>query len=989
MNKLYRNALMAALFWLCSSATLMAQTTSVSGKVTDGGTGEAMAGVNIVVKGRVIGTITNTDGEYNLKVNMAPPFTLVFSFIGYSTQEIEVTNATTTGLDIPMVEQTLLGQEVVVSASRMEESILQSPVSIEKMNILEVQNTPADNYYKGLINMKGLDMTTSSINFQIINARGFNSTGNTRFVQLTDGMDTQAPALNFPIGNLNGPSELDVESVEFIPGAASALYGPNAFNGILLVNSKSPFEYQGLSAFAKYSMNHIGGGSFLDNGGQPGPIGPGSAQPMWEGAMRYAKAFNNRFAFKLAVSYSKATDWYGTNMRDKNPERNPGLTTNPGADLVHAFGDEVATSLGLVKLSLAGPLASTPLAPFTQWLPDQVVTRTPYAEQYLVDYNAKNLKANVGLNYRITDKLELLYLLNYGAGTSVYTGAQRYSLKDFSIQQHKLELKGNNFFLRGYTTIEDSGDSYIADLTGILINDSWKSNGNWYRDYGIQYLTSLAQQGFNPFGTTGPSSAQQEIAHNAARYYADYTDTDGAGPYGTRLLPGSQQFDAAKNAARSKVIPSGSLFNDQTKLYHVEGQYNFKNQIKFMELMMGATYRLYDLNSNGTIFADTVGNDITIQEIGAYVQGSKKLINDKLKLTASVRYDKNENFDAQINPRISGVYSVNPQQNFRFSYQTGFRMPTTQNQHIDLNAVSARLIGGLPEYAIARNVFQYAYDLKSVVAYTAAVSANSANPTAIGDPANLGLLKPVTSVAPVRPEQVKSIEVGYKGLIADKLLVDLVYYRNTYNDFIAGQFVRKAAGVIDISNMAPNPLYNFDPRTEQNIRNAQTLLTPITETGKENTFSVPTNVDRTLTAQGFAVGLDYSLPRGYRIGGNYNWNRLDEADKLAADGFLAEFNTPEHKYNITFGNRKVTDKLGFNVAYRWQDEFLWESSFAQGKVPSVAVIDAQVSYRMKDLKSVIKLGGSNLGNTRYVLNYGGPTLGAIYYVSITFDELMK
>lgn len=981
MNKFYRKALLPVLVLLCGSVTLMAQTT-ITGTVKDGGNGEPLAGVNIVVKGRVIGTISNTDGQYNLKVNQAPPFTLVFSFIGFATQEIEVIEATAT-IDVNLAEQTLLGQEVVVSASRMEESILQSPVSIEKMDILGVQSTASENYYKGLINMKGLDMTQSSINFQIINARGFNSTGNTRFVQLTDGMDTQAPALNFPIGNLNGPSELDVESVEFIPGAASALYGPNAFNGILLVNSKSPFEYQGLSAFAKYGFNHADGGvSYLDNGGASvNPIGPGYAEPMFEGALRYAKAFNNRFAFKIAVSYSQATDWYGTNLRDKNPERQGGLSFNPGADRVHAFGDEVANSLGLVRLSLAPALAGTSLASFVPFLPDQIVSRTPYEERHLVDYNAKNLKANVGLNYRISDKVELLYLLNYGGGTSVYTGAQRYSLKDFNIQQHKLELKGSNFFLRGYTTIEDSGDSYIADLTGILINDSWKSNSAWFRDYSIQYLTSLATQGFNPGGGVQPTAAQQETAHRSARTTADIG----------RLLPGTGGFNQAKSNATSQVIPFGSLFNDATKLYHVEGQYNFKNQIKFMELMIGGSYRLYDLNSNGTIFADTTGNDITIQEIGAYAQASKKLANDKLKLTGSLRWDKNENFDAQLNPRISAVFSPNPEQNFRISYQTGFRMPTSQNQHIDLNAVSARLIGGLPQYAAARNVFQYAYDLRSVTAYTAAVAAGAAagNPSAIGDPNNLALLVPVTSVAPVKPEQVQSIEVGYKGLIADKLMIDLVYYQNTFNDFIASQFIRKAAGEIDIAGMATDATYNFDPRTEQNIRNAQTLLTPITTINQENTFSIPTNVDRTLKSSGFALGLEYSLPKGYKLGGNYNWNKLSDASQLAADGFLAEFNTPENKFNFTFGNRKVTEKFGFNVAYRWQDEFLWESSFAQGLVPAIGTFDAQVSYRLKDLKSVIKLGGSNLFNERYVLNYGGPTLGGIYYISVTFDELMK
>ncbi len=978
MNLFYKKSFISVLLFLGSSFAIMAQTTSISGTVKDGVTGEVLPGANIIVIGTVLGTITNNSGEFNLKVNLPPPLKLRISNIGYRTIELDVTEANTTGLNISM-EVTVL-QEVVVSGGTFSDTDVRlSPVSIEKMDILGVQTTASDNYYKGLINMKGLDMTSSSINFQIINARGFNSTGNTRFVQLTDGMDTQAPALNFPIGNLNGPSELDVESVEFLPGSSSALYGPNAFNGILLVNSKSPFEYQGLSAFAKYSMNHIGGGSNLDNSGQPGPIGPSSAQPMWEGALRYAKAFNNKFAFKVALSYSQATDWYGTNMQDKNPERQGGLSFNPGADRVHAFGDEVANSLGLVRLSLAPALASTPLAPFTQWLPDQVVSRTPYEEQHLVDYGAKNLKANVGLNYRITDKLELSYLLNYGAGTSVYTGAQRYSLKDFSIQQHKLELKGSNFFVRGYTTIEDSGDSYIADLTGILINDAWKTNSMWYRDYSIGYLSSLAAQGFNPFGGTAPSIGQQENAHNAARSAADVG----------RYLPGSPEFEAAKTEARSKVIPSGSLFNDQTRLYHAEGRYNFKNQIKWMELIAGGTYRLYDLNSNGTIFADTTGNDITIQELGAYAQASKKVVNDKLNLMASIRWDKNENFKAQINPRFSAVYSLNPNSAIRTSFQTGFRLPTTQNQHIDLNVVSARLIGGLPQYAIARNALQYAYDLRSVNSYTAAVASNASNPTAIGDPNNLGLLRPVTSVAPVRPEQVQSVEVGYRGVFANSLSVDVVYYHNTYNDFIASQFVRKASGVIDIQGMPTDIRYNFDPRTEQNIRNAQTLLTPITTVGKENTFSIPTNVDRTLVAQGFALGIEYALQKGYKVGANYNWNKLNDADKLATDGFLAEFNTPEHKYNISFGNRKVTDNVGFNITYRWQDAFLWESSFAQGNVPAIGTVDAQISYRLKEMKSVIKIGGSNLTNERYVLNYGGPTLGGIYYISLTFDELMK
>lgn len=982
MNKLYFKTVVPLILMLIGTANLLAQTT-ISGTVTDAGTKETLAGVNIVVKGKVIGTISNVNGEYSLKVNQEPPFTLVYSFIGFRSQEIEIKDANTTGLNVTLEEETLLGQEIVVSASRVEENILKSPVSIEKMDVLAVQQTGSDNYYKGIANLKGVDMTTSSVNFQIINARGFNSTGNTRFIQLNDGMDTQAPALNFPIGNLNGPSELDVESVEFIPGSSSALYGPNAFNGALLVKSKSPFEYQGLSAFAKLGVNHVGDSQLDTDGkaGASGKIGPGGAQPMQEYAFRYAKAFNNKFAFKVGASYSAATDWYGTNLRDQNQAQTPaGFSFNPNANQVHGFGDEVATNIALVGLSSSFATSLGPLAAYIPLLPNQVVSRTPYSERSLVDYNAKNLKANLALHYRITDKIELLAQWNYGGGTSVYTGAQRYSLKDFSINQYKLELKGDNFFLRGYSTQENSGDSYIADLTGVLINSSWKDNSSWFGSYAGGYLQSLAQQGIVP-GGTDPSTAQQIIAHTFARGVADTG----------RLLEGTPEFETAKANARKSVIPGGSLFSDKTNLYHYEGQYNFKNQIKFMDLIAGASFRYFELKSNGTIFADGPNNKITIQEQGAYIQAGKRVLNDKLKITGSVRYDKNQNFDAQVNPRISFVYSPTDKHNFRVSFQTGFRNPSTQAQHIDLNVVSARLLGGLPYYAEKYNVFQNAYTLSSVVDYTNAFTKNLSDPayiTAIGGRANAGLalgdptilqkLIPVTNVAPVKPENVKNYEVGYRGLLGDKLVFDVAYYYNSFTNFISQITVRKAAGAID---------QNATGIIEQNVRNAQTLLTPITDIGKENTFSVYTNINKEITTQGLALGLEYALIKGYRVSGNYNWNKLNTP--LGPEFITDGFNTPEHKFNLGFSNRKLTDKIGFNVNYRWQQEFQWNASFAQGLVPSIGVVDAQVSYKLKDIKSMIKIGGSNIFNERYVLNYGGPTLGAIYYVSITFDQLMN
>lgn len=949
MKNLYKG-MGAILTLLLSAMTVFAQTT-VSGKVTDAVSGGPIAGVNIVVKGRVIGTNTDATGAFSLKANDAPPITLVLSFIGYRSQEIQITDANTSGLEIKLEEQTVLGQEIVVSASRVEESILQSPVSIEKMDILQVQATPSENYYKGLINMKGLDMTQSSINFQIVNARGFNSTGNTRFVQLTDGMDTQAPALNFPIGNLNGPSELDVESVEFLPGASSALYGPNAFNGILLVNSKSPFEYQGLSAFAKFGMNHFGGNAEE----------PGSPKPMYETSLRYAKSFNNRFAFKVNFSYSKATDWYGTNTDDKNPERTPaGFTTNPGSDIVHSFGDEAAINIALLGFSGGFQQAAQAngLQSYLGDLPNNVISRTPYREKYLVDYGAENLKAGGSLHYRPNDKIELIYALNYGYGTSVYTGAQRYSLANFSITQHKLELKGDNFFIRGYTTLENSGDSYIADLLGVQINNDWKDNNTWFATYGLTYLggvaQALAQAGLDPGQSNLLPAPVLESINNAARGAADVG----------RAVEGTPAFNTLKNKYKNQIIPQGGKFDDKSNLYHVQGQYNFKNEIKFMDLLVGASYRLFDLNSNGTIFADVPGNNITINEYGAYAQASKTLSN--LKLTGSIRYDKNENFDGQFSPRISGVYTVANDHNFRASFQTGFRNPTTQAQHIDLNVVSAQLIGGLQYYADKYQVTNNTYTIESVNEYVGRVL-TAGNSSAVVDPANIAVLKRFDTFNQVKPEKIKSFEVGYKGLLADqKLMIDLSYYYNIYNDFEYQIRVRRAVGDVSV-----------------NAINASSLLSG----DNTNTYQIYTNATDEVTSQGAALGITYNLPKSYTISSNYSWNTFDRNQN--DNSGIYQFNTPEHKVNFTFANRKLTDRLGFAVTWRWQDEFLWESSFANGIVPAFSTVDAQVSYKVPPIKSTVKIGGSDLFNKRYVMNYGAPTIGAIYYVSVTFDQLFN
>jgi iron complex outermembrane receptor protein len=922
MTKFYKRLLLPIALLLIAATASWAQTT-ISGTVKDGTTGDKLAGVNIVVKGRVAGTISNADGSFSLKVNDAPPLTLSFSFIGFKSQEITISNANTTGLEIVMEEQTLLGQEVVISASRVEENILRSPVTVEKVDLIGIQQASAPEYFDALANVKGVQVTSSSLNFPAINTRGFATIANERFVQWIDGIDGSAPILNFPTGNIVGIGELDAEGLELIPGAASALYGPNAFNGILIMTSKSPFDYQGVSAQFKTG--------FTDSDAQ------GEINPYNNFGIRYAKAFNNKFAFKVNFSYFKAEDWVGNDYKQDRLRANSetDLSGSPDFDGVNTYGDEAVISI--------------PGFPTT-------LRRTGFREEDIMDsYSAKSIKGDVALHYRINDKIEALYNYRYGSGDAIYQGDAKYALRGFTQVFQKLELRADNFFVRGYVTQTDAGDSYNLLALGSFMNEAVSpSASSWVPDF------------LDAFSGNAPNTPAGNYA--AARQFAD------------RRIPqaGTQDFRLLTDSVRTALFqgrPPGATFKDDSRIWHGEFNYNFKNQISFMELMVGGNYRQYDLFTDGTILnEDPDGtrknpndpNDrdslnferIKINEFGGYIQAAKTF--GGLKITASARFDKNENFEGQFTPRVSAVYTINDNHNFRASFQTGFRNPQTQAQFIYFPASDAILLGSTEANAARYGVHNGgAWTRDSFRAFQAAGGSVDASGNLVGTQAQRDLLVD-TNVPYVQPEQLQAYEVGYKGLFENKILVDLNAYYNIYNDFIGTDFV---------ASKAPS------------IHQGTTLNTG-------TIFSLYSNAPNEITSYGVGLGVTYNLPRGYTLNANYNYADFEE-EQIADRVFNAGFNTPNNKFNIGVGNRKLTKNLGFNVNYRWQEGFNWFSSFGTWDVPEFGVFDASFSYRVPSIKSVVKLGGTNLGGGDYRTNLGGPFVGQMYYVSITFDEFFK
>jgi outer membrane receptor protein involved in Fe transport len=956
MSKMFTNAIFTLLFCI-TGLTVSAQSVVISGSVIDKLTREPIPGASITVKGTTSGSSTGPSGKYSFSTTQKAPFTLVISFLGYASVEREITG-NTSGIMTELEPTAILGQEVVISASRTPERILESPVSVERMGQSAVKELSAPSFYDALTNMKGVEISTQSLTFKSINTRGFNSNGNNRFNQFVDGMDNQAPGLNFSVGNIIGLSDLDVDNVELLPGASSALYGAGGINGTMLMTSKSPFNYQGPSFSFKTGVNHLND----DNTGN---------QQFNQLDVRMAKAWNNKFAVKATFSFLQAKDWQADN--DSNFDRaartfkSGDRASDPNYDGINVYGDEVNANLLLAARSLAGgfaaqspagyaqinglinanvpfnnikaALAGSPALPFLGVLyglnkgtiASQSVSRTGYNEANLVDYDTQSLKASGSLHYKLTPTIEAIAHAAWGTGTSVYTGSDRYSLRNFSIGQFKLELKGEDFFVRGYTTQERSGDSYISSILGSFINEAYRPSSGpasdptsgWFAQYALAYGNALG------------GGANNDAAHAAARGVADQG----------RFMPGTPQFETAKNGIINNTISSGlgAKFDDKTNLYHYEGLYNFSNALNnVVELQVGGSYRIYQLRSGGTIF-DDLNDKIDINEYGAFAQVAKKLFNEKFKLSLSGRYDKSTNFEGRFTPRISGVLTVAPNNNIRVSYQTGYRNPTTQNQYIDLSVAGGRqrLIGGLPDMLNKYSMLttNKPYTDVSYRAYDASLAVGAPNPA---------LLKTYEfDPRGIRPESVQSYEVGYKGLLGPKFLIDAYAYYNKYKDFITAVEVYQQQG----------STYPF-PK-----------------------FGVPVNATGKVTSYGAALGIDYLLGKNYNLSGNVSYNEIGD---LPAD-YLNDFNTPKVRYNLGLGNKEIIKNFGFNVNFRWQDEFFWNSSFASGTVPAFTTIDAQVNLKIPSVNSMIKVGGSNILNKYYITSYGNPAVGALYYISYTFN----
>jgi iron complex outermembrane receptor protein len=937
--------LVAFFIALAFTSPLLAQTT-INGTVSNAN-GEGLVGAYITVPAITgIGAITDEKGAFSLSVNTLP-VTIKVSYLGYVDNEVTISS----GAKVKVVmsessENVLTG--ALVKASRVTEKQKEAPLTVESIGIEAIKDAPAASFYESLGNLKGVDVTAASLGFRVVNTRGFNSTSPVRSLQLINGVDNQSPGLNFSLGNFLGASDLDISRVNVIAGASSAFYGPNAFNGVISMETKESYDFPGVLTELKVGERGLN-----------------------QLAVRYADYFTNdegrkTFGYKVNAFYMQAYDWEAENYNPTQDSEHD--ATNPGGyDKVNVYGDEVLTA--------GNDDYEDPAQIYNKGAGLGSFYRTGYRERDLVDYTTDNLKLNTTLSYRFSDSVQLDYSFNFSTGSTVYQGDNRYRLDNIRFWQNHLEFKQKGkFFIRLYSTNEDAGDTYDIVTTAFRLNEADKDEANWYNEYEriwrrtgykeveampdyVAYDPALHESQdfwYNSIYLPFIEANKEEISniHNTTRTAVDRL----------RINPGTADFDSTfQDITRRLFTEGGTRFYDKSALYHLQGEYKFKPT--FGTITVGTSSRLYAPDSRGTILNDT--GDVVIRnlEAGVYAGIDKRWKADRMILNVTTRLDKNQNFNLLASPAASFIYKHRPNHVFRTSFSAAIRNPTLADQYLFYDVGRATLLGNLDGFDSLVTIESF------VDAYAEEADRNILN---------------YYDVDPIRPEQARTFEIGYKGNIANQsVFIDAGYYYTTYVDFIG-------------YNIGLDPVYLND--------NTQTPL-------YVNAYRVAANALSKVTTQGVSVGINYFFKK-YNLGGNYSWNVLNK--QVTDDPIIPAFNTPEHKFNISFSGTRLKlpfgegEHFGFGINYKWIEGFVFEGSPQfTGVVPTYDMLDAQINYEVPKWDMTFKLGGSNIlgimplfdangeNSQRSVLNnlnyqvYGGPFVGRMVYFSAQHNLVFK
>lgn len=906
---------------LTTQETLAQYSFYVTGTVYDQLTSLPLSGANIFLKDKSAVVVSDKSGKFDFHFTNKTDSSaiILIQYIGYKTKEIHV-NYGNNKIEIKIEQDIINQKEVEVSESRIPQRILESPITMMRIDAKTIEQLPQENFYAALGSQKGVNVNANSVFYKTIQLRGFSLLWNEGNLQLLDGMDNLPPGQGFSVGNLDGTIDLDVDNIEIIPGAGSAIYGANAFNGLINVTSKGPYRYEGLSVQLKTGSNFIDGKYH-------------SPALFYDNQIRYAKSFRNRFAFKFTIGYAKGTDWLKLSQTDFDihaTNETRGLN-NPGRDISNIYGDEVQQAL---PIGVNGS--------------DVYVSRTGYNANDLLGTNSNVFKMSPSIYYKFKNETELSYNFYYTLFNSNVSWAD-WNFRNFSVMYNKVELKNKNFFVRLYNVNDHDGNSFSSYSVAIGVNNKWKNDSVWFNDYTKAFL--------------GNVSGVLSQNHDAARSYADIG----------MLQPGTDAFN--KIADEQKNIygsDGGARFADESGTTKFLAQYDFSHLFSYINIISGIDMGQRILYSRGTMFMDyPPKSPIHNDNYSGYIQLQKEIFKQRLNVVASGRYDKYNVHTATITPRIATVYKIDTKNFLRASFQTGSRVPDPFDEYQFWSSENNYGVGGTPfpdqRFHLHERSFDYnSYDAfsKSVNSYVAKYGIDSLDHAV---QLYKNILKP-SGLEYIQPEHLTNYEAGYQSLLMhNKLHIDINFFYSIYpnrilytgvvmprsgNPFNADSLDAAASSFanddydnfyLPVNAKKKNLIYGMEAGMEYNIFKEYVISGNITwqqsETGHDDYNASIAHVTPLKT------NVNLSNPALYKnIGFSINWNWIDSFNN---------FTDPKYPFINNF-------------------------------TPANNIIDAQITFSIPKVKSTIRFGASNLLNHYYTDLAQGSSAGGIYYVSLVY-----
>lgn len=298
-----RCASVALLLFLTCLPQLLAQPGYMAGSITDAEEGTPLPGATVQLlrtgeKSRPIGAVSRTDGSYEIKGIPPGVYSISFSYLGYATHQadsVRIESGRTTRYDAELVPESVVGDNVVVTASRKPEKATEAPASTTVIRAQEIGErtaiSPTD-YVRGV---KGLDIVQSGLAQNTVVARGFNNAFSGTLTSLTDNRIAGIPSLRYNASYFIPLVNEDIEQIEVVRGPGSALYGPNASNGVLHMITRSPFSSEG-------TWLSVTGGE----------------RDLFQGMFRHAGTIGDRLGYKISGQYMRGNDWGYTDTAEVN-----------------------------------------------------------------------------------------------------------------------------------------------------------------------------------------------------------------------------------------------------------------------------------------------------------------------------------------------------------------------------------------------------------------------------------------------------------------------------------------------------------------------------------------------------------------------------------------------------------------------------------------------------------------------------------------------